>query len=206
MKLTLRPSVSLWQKQVCSYECYSPHKWWSTLKSVVFSSSSSLPPLFSEGGGLVCELVADLLSDHLGSKQSREAVDLPFTCHPSPCLTTFVFSSSEVRRLLLDLNHYGGTDPLGIFLLREVLMLWPPPPTSLCSISVACSSWLFSGLLETGHCLPNSERCTALLCCQLPTVDNISTVLCWCLRAWCLIILEHWSDTTIVRSSLIGEV
>ena len=31
------------------------HKWWSTLKSAVFSSSSSLPPLVCEGGGLVCE-------------------------------------------------------------------------------------------------------------------------------------------------------
>ena len=38
----------------------------STLKSAVFGSSSSLPPLVSEGGGLVCEWVgkADLLSDH----------------------------------------------------------------------------------------------------------------------------------------------
>ena len=44
----------------------SPHKWWSTLKSAVFGSSSSLPQLISEGGGLVCESVgkADLLSDH----------------------------------------------------------------------------------------------------------------------------------------------
>ena len=33
------------------------HKWWSTLKSAVFGSSSSLPPLVSEGGGLVCESV-----------------------------------------------------------------------------------------------------------------------------------------------------
>ena len=32
----------------------SPHKWWSTLKSAVFGSSSSLSPLVSEGGGLVC--------------------------------------------------------------------------------------------------------------------------------------------------------
>ena len=32
----------------------SPHKWWSTLKSAVFGSSSSLPPLVSEGGRLVC--------------------------------------------------------------------------------------------------------------------------------------------------------
>ena len=71
----------------------SPHKLWSTLKSAVFGMSSSLPPLVSEGGGLVCESVgkADLLSDHFDSKQSREAVDLPLSCHPSPSLTTFAF-------------------------------------------------------------------------------------------------------------------
>ena len=45
------------------------------------------------------------------SKQSREAVDLPITCYPSPSLTTFAFRSSEVRLILLDLDPYGGTDP-----------------------------------------------------------------------------------------------
>ena len=57
----------------------------------------------------------DLLSDHFDSKVSREAVDLPLTCHPSPSLTTFAFRSREVWRLLLDLNPYCGTDPLGMF-------------------------------------------------------------------------------------------
>ena len=108
----------------------SPHKWWSTLKSVVFGSSSSLPPLVREGGGLVCESVgkANMQSDHFDSKQSSEAVDLPPPCHPSPSLTTFAFRSSEVRRLLLDLDPYGGTDPLDMspLFLRELLMLWPP--------------------------------------------------------------------------------
>ena len=67
----------------------SPHKWWSTLKSPMFGSSSSLPPLVSESGGLVCESVgkADLLSDHFDSKQCRERVDRRLTCHPSPSLT-----------------------------------------------------------------------------------------------------------------------
>ena len=48
-----------------------------------------MPPLLSEGGGLVCESVgkADLLSVHFDGKQSREAVDLSLTCHPSPSLT-----------------------------------------------------------------------------------------------------------------------
>ena len=74
----------------------------------MFGTISSLPPLVNEGGGLVCESVgkADLLSDHFDSKQSREAVDLPLTCHPSPSLTTFDFRSREVRHLLLDLDHY----------------------------------------------------------------------------------------------------
>ena len=69
----------------------SPHKWWSTLKSAVFGSSSSLPPLIGECGGLVCESVgkADLQSDHFDSKQSRVAVDLRLTCPPSASLTTF---------------------------------------------------------------------------------------------------------------------
>ena len=63
------------------------------IKSGVFSSSSSLPPFVSEGGGLMYELVgkAELLSDHFDSKQSREVVDLPNTCHPSPSLATFAF-------------------------------------------------------------------------------------------------------------------
>ena len=74
-----------------------------------------MPPLVS-AGGLECESVGkvDLLSDHFDSKQSRETVDLPLTC-PSPSLATFAFRSSEVRHLLLDLDPYGGTDPLGMF-------------------------------------------------------------------------------------------
>ena len=94
----------------------SPDKWWSTIKSAVFGSSSALPPLV-RGGGLVCDSVgkADLLLDHFDSQQAREAVDLPLFCHPSPSLTTFAFRSREVRRLLLDLDSYGGTDPLGMF-------------------------------------------------------------------------------------------
>ena len=67
----------------------SPHYWWSTLKSVVFSSCSSLPPLVGGGGGLVCESVgkANLLSDNIYIKHSMESVDLPFTFCSSPCLT-----------------------------------------------------------------------------------------------------------------------
>ena len=93
MKPTQRPSDNLVIETDVLMNVQFPHKWWSTLKSAVFGSRSSLPPLISEGGGLVCESVgkADLLSDHFDSKQCREAVDLPLTCHPSPSLTTFAF-------------------------------------------------------------------------------------------------------------------
>ena len=107
----------------------SPYKLWSTLKSAVFRSSSSLPPLVGGGSGLVCESVgkADLLSDHLDSRQSRECVDLPLTCHPSPCLITIAFRSSEVRRLLSDMDPYlwrhCHRSVCFFFFLRELLML-----------------------------------------------------------------------------------
>ena len=125
----------------------SPHKWWSTLKSAVFGVSSSLPPLVGTGGGLECESVgkADLLSDHFNSKQSRESVDLPLTCHPSPSIVTFAFRSSEVRRLLLDLDSCGGTDPLGmfpLFLKRTADVLAP-------SLSVVFRRLLRLGSLPT---------------------------------------------------------
>ena len=95
-----------------------PHKWWSTLKSAVSGSSSdsSLPPIIGAGGGLVCESVRrQMLSANFDGKQSRDSVDLQSTCHPSPSLTTFAFRSREVKRLLLYLDSYGGTDPLGMF-------------------------------------------------------------------------------------------
>ena len=97
----------------------SPHKWSSTINSSVFGVSSSLPPLVGGGGGLECEWVgkADLLSDHIDSKQSTNSVDLPFTCHPSPSLVTNAFRESEVRHHLLDLDSCGGITPLGIFAL-----------------------------------------------------------------------------------------
>ena len=76
-----------------------------------------MPPLVGEGGGLVYESVgkADLLSDHFDDKQSREAVDLPLTCHPSPRVNTFAFNSREVKNLMLDFDPYGVIDPLGMF-------------------------------------------------------------------------------------------
>ena len=56
-----------------------------------------------------------MLPADFDGKQSRDPVDLKSTCHPFPSFTTFAFRSREVKRLLLDLGSYGGTDPLGMF-------------------------------------------------------------------------------------------
>ena len=92
-----------------------PHKWWSTLESAVFGLSLSLPSLVGVGGGLVSESVdkVDILLDYFD--ESSESVDLQFTFDPSPRLTAFALRSSEDRRLSLDLDPYGGTDPLSMF-------------------------------------------------------------------------------------------
>ena len=92
----------------------STHKWWSILKSAEFGLSSSLPLLINGGdGGLVGESIgkADQLSDYFHGMQSRECADLLLTCHPSPRFTTFACWSSEIRRILLDLDTYGGLQP-----------------------------------------------------------------------------------------------
>ena len=136
------------------------HKWWATLKSAVFGSSSdsSLSLTGGEGGGgLVGESVgkAEILLADFDGKKSRDPVDLPSTCLPSPSLTTFAFRSREVRRLLLDLDSYGGTDPLGIFTLFVEEDSCCSDPSSRCGISAAPSFGQLSCF--AGECLMSQK-------------------------------------------------
>ena len=89
----------------------SSHKWWPALKSDVFSLDSSLPLLVGRGGELVCESVckADLLASSPGSLLLCRSLAIQLLD-----LLAFAFRLSEVRRLLLDLDPYEGTDPLGM--------------------------------------------------------------------------------------------
>ena len=100
---------------------WTPHNRVLYNKSAVCGSSSSLPLPVGGSCRLVCESVvkANLVSDNFDSKQSKESVAVPLTCHPSPSLIMWVFGfrSSDVRRLMLDFDLYGGTDPFGLFLL-----------------------------------------------------------------------------------------
>ena len=53
---------------------------------------------------------------------SRIRRTLPRTCHPWPELTSFAFRAREVKKLLLELDPFGGTNPSGMFplFLKEV--------------------------------------------------------------------------------------
>ena len=50
------------RKRAVLMNVQSPHQWYSTFNSAVFSTSSSFPLLVNEGGGLVCESVPTELS------------------------------------------------------------------------------------------------------------------------------------------------
>ena len=98
-------------------EATSSHHWWNTLKSSLFGSSSTLPSLLGARGSLISSPgdKAELLSRHFDSKQSRDVFDVPDTCYPEPLCCSFAFRSSVILRLLLDLDEYGGVDPVGVF-------------------------------------------------------------------------------------------
>ena len=163
-----------------------------TLKSAVFGTSSSLPPLVNEDGELVFESVgkADLLSNHFDSKQFREAVDLPLTCHRSPSLTIFAFRSREVRHLLLNLDPYGGTDPLGMFplFLKRTADVMAP------RLSV-----VFRRLVRMGSFPPCRRQANVTPIRKIPPSSyvanyrpiSIISVCLRCLSAWCLFVLAY---------------
>lgn len=140
--------------------------WWCTLRESVFGTESSIPPLMKPGGALVADPAskADLLSSFFDSKQSREDVGLPQTCHPEPKLSSFAFRSSAVLKLLLDLDSYGGVDPLGFFPLffKEIATVFSP------KLSV-----LFRRLLKEGS-FPFCWRCADVVPIPKGTVSSFT--------------------------------
>ena len=98
-------------------DCASANAWWRTLKGHMFGAESDIPPLCSPGGALVSDPTgkAELLSTWFDSKQSRDIVELPQTCHPRPAFCGIAFRAREVERYLLDLDLNGGVDPSGCF-------------------------------------------------------------------------------------------
>ena len=94
-----------------------PHTWWSALKCSLFGVEPSIPPLLKSDGSITFYPLdkANILADSFNSKQSREDIQLPQSCHPFPSFNTFAFRSAEIKFLLSNLDEYGGTDPNGLF-------------------------------------------------------------------------------------------
>ena len=136
--------------------------------SAVFGSSSSLPPLVSEGGGLVCESVvkADPL---LVQQEVQGSVDVPLTCHPSSSLTTCAFRSSESWTHMVALTQWVM---FPICLKRTADVITP--------VLVQCFGglfvWLVSRLGGDKNCHSNSKRSTVLYCQLMTDLHNISIV------------------------------
>ena len=111
-------------------DCTEPNKWWKTLKSSLFGSNSSMPPLMTSTGAVTNSPRdrVSLLSDVFKSKQCDDALELPPTCFPEVSLSRFAFKSKDVLRLLAELDSYGGLDPNGllpVFLKRNRTILAP---------------------------------------------------------------------------------
>ena len=77
----------------------------------------AVPPLLRPNGSLThCpEEKAALFAYVFDGKQSNDSLSMPQSCFPEAELTTFAFRSGEVKKLLLELDPYGGTGPDGIF-------------------------------------------------------------------------------------------
>ena len=165
----------------------------------------------AEGGGMVWESVgkADLLSDHFDRKQSREIVELPLTCHPSPSLTIFLFRSSEVRRLLLDLDLMVAlTNPVGMF----PLFLKRTADVMAHRLSV-----VFRRLVRLGSfpaCWRQANVTPILKGPPSSSVANcrpvsITSVLSKCLSAWCRFLLHDVCNAVVCfqpPSLVIGKI
>ena len=81
------------------------------MKTAVFGANSSFPPLLARRGDLVrsADEKASLFSAHFDAKQCGGNFQLPHSCDPVLCSVAFRFCF--IRRLLSDLNSYGGIDP-----------------------------------------------------------------------------------------------
>ena len=93
------------------------HKWWETLKGSILGEKPSIPALMGNGGALVVSPAekASLLGALFDSKQCREQFVTHLSFFARPVCNSLAFRTSVLRRLLLNLDSYGGVDRLGVF-------------------------------------------------------------------------------------------
>ena len=92
------------------------HKWWETLKGLIFGVKLSIPALKWPGGGLAVapHEKAALLGSRFDSKHCHEQFATSLSCFLQSTCNSLAFRTSVLLRLLLDLDTYGVADPLGV--------------------------------------------------------------------------------------------
>ena len=103
----------------------------------------SIPALRGPGGGLVIAPAekASLLGSQFDSKECREQFVRPLSCFPQSMCNSLAFLTPVLLLLLLDLDTYGGVDPLGVFpLFRKMVEDIIAPKLSI----------IFQGLIRRG--------------------------------------------------------
>ena len=93
------------------------YSWWRNLKYSLFGTEQSVTPLKKPDGSVTFAGAekAELLANYFNSKMSRNTVEIPSGCFPSPKLHSVAFRSSEVQKILQNLDEHGGTDSSGLF-------------------------------------------------------------------------------------------
>ena len=110
-------------------------------------------------------------------------------------------------RLLLDLNPYGGTDPLCMF--PSFLKRAADVMAHCLSVVSACSYGLFLSFLETGQCHPQFRKVHRSPLLSISDRFPKHQYRLMCLSAWCLFVLDDLWNTIVgfqPPSLLIGEV
>ena len=143
-----------------------PHKWWSTFKSALFGNDGGIPPLLKPDGSLTdCPREkAALFANVFDEKQSAEVLTLPLSCHPEPKLTSMAFRSREIKKLMLNLDSYGGSGPDGIFPLFFVKTAHFLAPRIAVIFRKLTRVGGFSLFWRTGNITPTSKSATAGSC------------------------------------------
>ena len=142
------------------------HKWWSTLKSALFGNDDGIPPLLKPDGSLThCPREkATLFSNVFEEKQSAVEINLPQSCHPEAKLSTLAFRSQEIKKLMLNLDPYGGSGPDGIFPLFFIKTAHLLAPKIAVIFRKLARAGRFSLFWRNGNITPTSKSAAAGSC------------------------------------------
>ena len=96
---------------------------------------------------------ASHLRSQFDSKQCREQFVTPLSCFPQSRCNSLAFRISVLLHLLLDLDAYGGVDPLGVFplFLKKVAEIF----RKLVRLGLFSESWRSANVTAISNAAPS---------------------------------------------------